>query len=96
MVDRDGLPTTNSDDLYEGGALRPLGGRLAGHKGYAVGMASALVGGLAEIGDSNAAAAGAMLAVPDGGSWMAGVFLQVLDPAWFGRSDRLVREVSGC
>lgn len=94
VVDRAGRPTTDPDDLYQGGALLPLGGELTGHKGYGLGMAAALIGGLAEIGGPHATAAGAMLAVPDGGPWMAGVFLQVLDPAWFGGSDRFTKKVS--
>lgn len=94
VVDREGRPTTNPQDLYDGGALVGLGGAQTGHKGYGLGMAAALIGGLAEIGDSNATAAGALLAVPQGGPWLAGVFLQVLDPAWFGGAEAFVTEVS--
>lgn len=35
MIDRDGNPTTDPNDYYEGGALLPLGGA-EGHKGYAL------------------------------------------------------------
>ncbi len=36
VVRKDGVPTTNPADLYEGGALLPLGGMHGGHKGYAL------------------------------------------------------------
>lgn len=50
VVDKQGQSTTNPADLYEGGALLPLGGLDAGHKGYALSlmvdlMAGALSGG---------------------------------------------------
>ena len=35
IIDRDGNPTTDPNDYYEGGALLPLGGA-EGHKGYAL------------------------------------------------------------
>jgi uncharacterized oxidoreductase len=34
IVDSDGRPTTQPDDLFAGGTLLPLGGRAGGHKGY--------------------------------------------------------------
>ena len=50
VVDKNGQSTTNPADLYDGGALLPLGGLDAGHKGYALSlmvdlMAGALSGG---------------------------------------------------
>jgi uncharacterized oxidoreductase len=43
VVAKDGSPSRNPADLYDGGALLPLGGLHAGHKGYALGfMAFAL------------------------------------------------------
>ncbi len=50
IVDRDGKSSTDPNDLYNGGALLPLGGLDAGHKGYALSlmvdlMAGALSGG---------------------------------------------------
>ena len=50
IVDRDGKSSTDPDDLYNGGALLPLGGLDAGHKGYALSlmvdlMAGAISGG---------------------------------------------------
>jgi len=58
IVDSDGRPTTDPNDYYAGGALLPLGGLLAGHKGYGLALASALVGGLAMVGDDGATTAG--------------------------------------
>lgn len=50
IVDRDGQSSTDPTDLYNGGALLPLGGLDAGHKGYALSlmvdlMAGAISGG---------------------------------------------------
>lgn len=95
VIDSAGRPTTDPDDLYQGGALLPLGGPLTGHKGYGLGMAAALIGGLAEFEDGDATPAGAVSAPPRGGSRMAGVFMFVLDPAWFGGPDRYLSEVKG-
>ena len=64
-----GRPTGDPDDLFAGGALAPLGGAVAGHKGYGLALASALFGALAPRDD----------AAPVGG-----LFLQVVDPAAFG------------
>lgn len=50
IVDRNGQSSTDPNDLYNGGALLPLGGLDAGHKGYALSlmvdlMAGAISGG---------------------------------------------------
>lgn len=42
ITDRNGQPTTNPEDFFNGGALLPLGG----HKGYALGVMVELLGGL--------------------------------------------------
>jgi LDH2 family malate/lactate/ureidoglycolate dehydrogenase len=42
IIDRDGQPTTNPQDFFDGGALLPLGG----HKGYALGVMVELLGGI--------------------------------------------------
>lgn len=42
IIDRDGQPTTNPEDFFNGGALLPLGG----HKGYALGVMVELLGGI--------------------------------------------------
>jgi uncharacterized oxidoreductase len=89
IVDRDGRPTRNAEDFYGGGALLPLGGAPAGHKGYGLGLASALLGALGMIGDPEPTLVGA--APPEQGDTrgrIAGVFLQVVDPAAFGDASR--------
>lgn len=87
IIDRHGHPTTLPDDFYDGGALLPVGGDLTGHKGYGLGLASALIGGLAAIGDRDPTPAGTMSDAPAGGLWTAGFFTVVLDPGWFGGAD---------
>lgn len=87
IIDKEGRPTTIPDDFYAGGSLLPLGGDLTGHKGYGLGMASALIGSLAAIGDDHPTTAGTMSQVPPGTVWTAGFFTVLLDPAWFGGAD---------
>ena len=85
LVDRDGIPATDPDAYYQGGAVLPAGGLLAGHKGYGLALASALLGGLAMIGDDSPTLAGApVLADADPVGRMAGVFLIAIDPEAFG------------
>lgn len=73
LIDRFGIETTDPAALYQGGALLPVGGRIAGHKGYGLGLAASLVGAL---GWSDGA---------DRLAW--GVYIQVIDPAAFGDPD---------
>lgn len=73
VYDRYGRPSTDPDDLFTGGALVPLGGAVAGHRGCGLAFASALFGGLAMIGDEELA-----------GGPIGGVFVEVVDPAAFG------------
>lgn len=73
LYDRFGRPSTDPDDLAAGGGLVPLGGAVAGHKGFGLAFASALLAGLA--GDGR-----------DGGG-VGGVFIEVIDPAAFGEPD---------
>jgi uncharacterized oxidoreductase len=85
ILDRDGRPARDATAFYAGGALLPLGGTQAGHKGYGLGLASALLGGLGMIGDPDPTLVGA--APPEGADTrgrVAGVFLQAIDPAAFG------------
>jgi uncharacterized oxidoreductase len=94
IVDADGRPSRDPAAFYAGGALLPLGGALAGHKGYGLGLASALLGGLGMIGDADPTLVGA--APPEGEDArgrIAGVFLEVIDPACFGDAARYVELV---
>jgi hydroxycarboxylate dehydrogenase B len=86
IIDRDGNPTTNPADFYAGGALVPLGGEVAGHKGYGLAMASALISGLAMIDDAEPTLIGASVLEDeaDDRGRIAGVFLIVVDPSRFG------------
>lgn len=82
IQDRDGRPSQTPDDFYAGGALLPLGGTLSGHKGYGLGLASAMVSGLGMIDEP-----GPMLiwaSGPDTRGRITGAFVQVIDPASFG------------
>src|SRR5262249_51267786 len=49
--DSAGRPSRDAEAFYAGGALLPLGGASAGHKGYGLGLTSALFGALGMIGD---------------------------------------------
>lgn len=51
IIDRDGNPTTDPNDYYEGGALLPLGGA-EGHKGYALAFMIDLFSGVLSGGGS--------------------------------------------
>jgi hydroxycarboxylate dehydrogenase B len=84
IIDSEGRPTTLPADFYDGGSLLPVGGDLTGHKGYGLGLAAALLGSLAVIGDGDPTTAGTMSDVPRGTVWTAGFFMVVLDPEWFG------------
>jgi len=89
LVDRNGTPTRAPADYYSGGALTPLGGEVAGHKGYGLALAAALIGGLCMIDDADPTRIGAPSPERPSGprSWMGGVFLLVVDPAAFGDAD---------
>jgi uncharacterized oxidoreductase len=94
IVDSEGRPTTDPNDFYAGGALLPLGGSLAGHKGYGLALASALIGALAMVGDDGATTAGTAREV---GSkpWLAGAFVVAIDPEWFGGAESYRTAVAG-
>lgn len=47
ILDPDGNPSTSPATFYDGGVLLPVGGEIAGHKGFGFSLASAFVGGLA-------------------------------------------------
>ena len=85
VVDREGNPSTDPEEFYAGGALLPLGGQLAGHKGYGLALASALLGGLAAVGDPDPTVLGAQIAGAGSAKGrLAGVFVLVVDPELFG------------
>jgi L-lactate dehydrogenase len=76
LIDADGSPTSDPSALFDEptGALLPLGGIDAGHKGFALGLLiEAMTAGLAGHGRAD----------PPAG-WGASVFVQVLDPDAFG------------
>jgi len=86
IVDKNGNPSTDPEDFYNGGALLPVGGETAGHKGYGFSMASAMIAGLAMVNDD-----APRMPVPSAGPHTAeqrgalgGVFLIAMDPAAFG------------
>lgn len=82
VTDHEGRPTTAPEALYDGGFMVPLGADVAGHKGYGLGLGSALFGALS-------LAAGPLQGTPDGS--VDGVWLLVVDPSAFGDED-LYRE----
>jgi LDH2 family malate/lactate/ureidoglycolate dehydrogenase len=45
LIDKEGQPTTNPHDLYEGGAIQPLGGQ-QGYKGYLLNFMVEVMAGL--------------------------------------------------
>jgi uncharacterized oxidoreductase len=93
LLDPNGEPTTDPEQLYAGGTITTLGGRLAGHKGYGLSLAAALVGALAMIGDDDPTPAGNTTTES---GWIAGVFTVAIDPDIFGGRDAyeaLVRPV---
>ena len=89
ILDAAGAPSTNPEDFYAGGALLPLGGRAAGHKGYGLALASALLGGLSMMSDRDPTLIGASLQeqVKDSRGRIAGVFLVAIEPRWLGDVD---------
>ena len=47
VIDKDGEPSNDPNDYYEGGSILPLGGVESGHKGYALSVMVALLGAIA-------------------------------------------------
>jgi LDH2 family malate/lactate/ureidoglycolate dehydrogenase len=94
MVDSGGKPSLDPADYYAGGAMLPLGGALAGHKGYGLALASALIGGLAMIDDEAPTTAGTASA-PSASEWLAGAFVVAIDPERFGGVERYRAAVAG-
>jgi LDH2 family malate/lactate/ureidoglycolate dehydrogenase len=95
VLDSEGRPTSDPAQLYAGGTLSLLGGELAGHKGFGLSLAAALVGGLAMIDDEEPTTAGTMTEhAGDWGQRLAGVFLVGIDPGAFGDRVRYQRRVA--
>ena len=85
IVDKGGNASTDPADFYAGGMLLPFGA----HKGYGLALASALLGGLAAIGDSTPNLAGSPLQPnqTEAGERMGGALLIAIDPGAFGDGD---------
>jgi L-lactate dehydrogenase len=86
LQDGQGAPTDDPEAFWADppGALLPLGGPEAGHKGFALGLlVEALTGGLSGLGRATA---------PSG--WGASVFVLVLDPARFGGTEAFGAEAA--
>lgn len=94
LIDAGGKPTVDPDALYANGSLTPLGGLLAGHKGYGLSMAAALLGALAMVDDDRPTPAGTMSSLPTEEPWLAGVLMIVFDPEWFGGRDLFAAQVA--
>jgi LDH2 family malate/lactate/ureidoglycolate dehydrogenase len=46
IIDKNGNPSTNPADLYDGGALLPLGGDTFGYKGFGIGLVVEILSGI--------------------------------------------------
>ncbi|MFD7080202.1 Ldh family oxidoreductase [Streptomyces sp. NPDC059918] len=85
VVDAAHQPSREPGDYFAGGGLLPLGSPAAGHKGFGLALAAALLGGLATIDDDNPVLAGTQRPPwSTGEAEMSGVFLVVIDPEAFG------------
>ncbi len=85
ILDAAARPTTDPADYYTGGTLTPLGGALAGHKGYGLALAAALLGGLAHADGSRPDVTGiaSTAGATDGSPRIGGVALIAINPAGF-------------
>ena len=84
IVDRDGQPSTDPDDYYQGGALLPFGGA-QGYKGYGLGfMVEVFAGILTGLGHG----------VDPSGRFNDGVLMLVVNPAAFRPPDVFRAEVA--
>ncbi len=94
IVDKDGNPTTNPKDHHDGGNLLPLGGEFFGHKGFGLGLAAAMMGGLAIIDDPEPILPAGPRRIPNPHGLMAGVFVLAIDPELFGERERYAQLVA--
>ncbi|MFN8526447.1 MAG: Ldh family oxidoreductase [Chloroflexota bacterium] len=85
VLDKDGNPTTDANDFYNGGVMLPLGGP-EGHKGYGLSFA---VETLAAI------LPGLGYGIDPQGRHNDGVFMLAIDPDAFGPPGTFKREVEG-
>ena len=85
IVDADGKPTDDPNQLQAGGALRPMGLPAVGHKGYALAMMVGLLGMMASMRTDDQ--------LPDGNRW--GTVLLVIDISRFGMLDDFKAQVDG-
>lgn len=77
VLSSEGVPSKDPNDLYEGGALLPMGGLTGGHKGYALSFMVGLFGAiLPELGNPRTAER-----PPWGGSTIVVIDLAALAPA---------------
>jgi uncharacterized oxidoreductase len=84
LIDKEGLPTDDPNDLYEGGALLPFGGEVA-YKAMGLGMIVDFLGGaLTEAGCSSSEE----YRSPGGSN---GTFIIVINVAWFTSVDEFKR-----
>lgn len=95
VVDAGGHATRNPEDFYAGGALLPLGGAVAGHKGYGFALASALLAAVAMVEDPTPSMIGASVqeALADEPGHAAGFAVIAIDPGAFGSRDAYARLV---
>ena len=94
LLDPSGRPTTDPQQLYEGGSLTGLGGALGGHKGYGYGLAAALVGGLSMIDDEAPTSGGTMRPPADWNAKVGGPFILVVDPGRFGSRESYAKKAA--
>ncbi len=83
IIDKDGNPSTNPADLYEGGAMLPLGGDQFGYKGFGIGLVVEVMSGVLS---------------PSGFSYLPskrgnGLFFQVVDIGSFMPVEEFKRQV---
>lgn len=84
IIDKDGNPSSNPEDYYNGGAILPLGGDDAGHKGFGLGLAIEVLCGVL-------AGAGCAYMETKRGN---GVFFEVIDISKFMPVEKFKNEVT--
>lgn len=84
ILDARGHDSTDPNAFYAGGVLLPLGGDVAGHKGYGLALASALLGALGAIGQAQPNLVGALTPAQGTADAAGGALLILIDPSAFG------------